>query len=357
MNSATGTQKSNQTISGCISKRIRRKALREPDLTLEDMLNLEISEQHASGIESTTNAVQKLNISKMETKPQQTKPKSKSRGSGTTCFNCGKSYPHPDEYPCLAKGKTHHTCGKKNHFQSVCRSGPKKPPAGATRNKKICAVQHAHTPIKQENSASSSSLSSESSSEIIFGIHKSDTSLSSKAKVKLNNHDIEMMTDSGASINIHDKETFEHTQRSQSLLQLTKAKDNAFAYCAQNPLQIIGKFDTTIETTKNMTVGTFYITEHSTGNLLSYKTATELALLKINVDRVQIDKSMQNPSSKEGNHKQHSHIPRDMSTRLIKEHSNLFQGVGKLKDAKIHVYIDENVCHVAQPAQRVPFHI
>ena len=140
-------------------------------------------------------------------------------------------------------------------------------------------------------------------------------------------------------------------------LQLTKANDYVFAYCAQNPLQIIGKFATTIETKKNVTAGTFYVTEHSTGNLLSYKIATELALLKINVDRVQIDKSMQNPSSKEGNHEQHSHIPHDMSTRLIKEHSNLFQGVGKLKDTKIHLHIDENVCPVAKPAQRLPFHI
>ena len=72
---------------------------------------------------------------------------------------------------------------------------------------------------------------------------------------------------------------------------------------------------------------------------------------------MRIDKSMQNPSSKKGNHEQHSHIPRDMSTRLIKEHSNLFQGVGKLKDAKIHLYIDENVRPVAQTARRLPFHM
>ena len=131
-------------------------------------------------------------------------------------FNCGKSYPHPDAYPCPAKGKRCRICGKKNHFQSVFKSGPKKPSVGKTRNTRIFAVQHAPTPIKQENPASSSSLSSKSSSEIVFGIHKTDTSLPPKAKVKLNNHDIEMMIDIGASIKILDNETFEHIQGSQS---------------------------------------------------------------------------------------------------------------------------------------------
>ena len=170
----------------------------------------------------------------METKPRQTVPKSKSRGLGTTCFNCGKSYPHPDEYPCPAKGKTCLTYEKKNHFQSVCKNGPKIPPASATRNKLIRSVQHAATPIKQENSASSSSHYSVSSSEIVFGIHKMDISMSPKAKVKLNNHDIEMMINSGASIKIRDNETFEHIQGSKSPLQLIKSKDNVFAYGAKN---------------------------------------------------------------------------------------------------------------------------
>ena len=42
---------------------------------------------------------------------------------------------------------------------------------------------------------------------------------------------------------------------------------------------------------------------------------------------------------------------------LINEYSELFEGIGKLKDKEIKLHIDESVPPVAQPYRRIPFHM
>ena len=39
---------------------------------------------------------------------------------GKRCFNCAGEYPHSSE--CPARGKICKSCGKENHFETVCRS-------------------------------------------------------------------------------------------------------------------------------------------------------------------------------------------------------------------------------------------
>ena len=43
--------------------------------------------------------------------------------------------------------------------------------------------------------------------------------------------------------------------------------------------------------------------------------------------------------------------------KLINEYSELFEGIGKLKDKDIKLHIDESVPPVAQPHRRIPFHM
>ena len=42
---------------------------------------------------------------------------------------------------------------------------------------------------------------------------------------------------------------------------------------------------------------------------------------------------------------------------LVREYSNLLEGIGKLKDRDIKLHIDESVPPVAQPHRRIPFHL
>ena len=67
------------------SSRLRKRALRDPDYTLDDMLidgrKTETIHAQCSGMESQFQAIQVNNITKK---------------SDSTCYNCGFSYPHKD---------------------------------------------------------------------------------------------------------------------------------------------------------------------------------------------------------------------------------------------------------------------
>lgn len=122
---------------------MRRKALGEPDLTLEALLDhgrtLEISEQQAGGIEQ--NAAGTVNTLHYNHK-QQSDFKTTSRTSNTQFRNCGEKYLHQGVRP--AKGKERRSCGKLNHYAKVCHSSIEKltlpfkhndPPIHKQRNK------------------------------------------------------------------------------------------------------------------------------------------------------------------------------------------------------------------------------
>ena len=138
---------------------------------------------------------------------------------------------------------------------------------------------------------------------------------------------------------------------------MNSSTSNIFAHASDTPLEIAGKFETEVETRHHVTLGIFYVANKSTGNLLSFQTATELNLLQVNIDHVQEENPAQHPSSTIHPIEAQSVLTGNLSSNLIKEHPKLFVGVGKLKYTQIKLHIDENVIPIAQPARRVPFHI
>ena len=114
-------------IQNCQSKRLRRYALREEALTLDNLLakahSLDASELQATGIEKSLNDAVNRVQQKSHTKPQLAKP----HQHPGTCRQCGLPWPHTTT-PCPAKGKTCRDCGKANHFAKMCRSKPRAKP-------------------------------------------------------------------------------------------------------------------------------------------------------------------------------------------------------------------------------------
>lgn len=51
----------------------------------------------------------------------------------------------------------------------------------------------------------------------------------------------------------------------------------------------------------------------------------------------------------------HSETP--ASQRLVNEYSDLFQGIGKLKDFQVKLHIGDTVQPVTQPNRRIPFYL
>ena len=115
-----------QIILSCSSSRLRRRALREPTITLKALLDLgramELSETQASGIESQSSTpFDEVNYTRASQRSPAREPISRS----STCGHCGNAYPHPqDQLSCPARGAECRACGKLNHFARVCRSKP-----------------------------------------------------------------------------------------------------------------------------------------------------------------------------------------------------------------------------------------
>jgi hypothetical protein len=99
-----------QIVCNGTSSRLRKKALKESNYSLKDMLidgqKSETCSAQASGMEEKFKDVQ---LNQVERKPAQSK-----------CYNCGFAYPHLDR-PCPAANSTCNSCGILGHFSRLCR--------------------------------------------------------------------------------------------------------------------------------------------------------------------------------------------------------------------------------------------
>ena len=108
-------------VIGCVDPRLQKQLLREADLNLLKALNIcraaEATKEQVKLLQagsipvSSTTAVHVVNNNVSGTAI---------RNKNTGCHCCGMKYPPKS---CPAYGKTCRTCGKPNHFASVCRSG------------------------------------------------------------------------------------------------------------------------------------------------------------------------------------------------------------------------------------------
>ena len=129
-----------QVIQHCSSSRLRKRALREPDKSLTEILtlgrSLELADHQAAVMQDDT--VNSINRNKSWKPPSKHKPEMhapKGRQPNpedrnptnnrqnfpnpqSTCRNCGGQYPHTTV--CPARGKICNYCKKPNHFKSVC---------------------------------------------------------------------------------------------------------------------------------------------------------------------------------------------------------------------------------------------
>ncbi|CAB4043628.1 Hypothetical predicted protein, partial [Paramuricea clavata] len=99
----------------------------------------------------------------------------------------------------------------------------------------------------------------------------------------------------------------------------------------------MGKCDCEVQTEKKFSVETFFVVKGMTGCLVSWKGSQTLGL-------VQVVQSVEQPR-------------KDKVESLVESYSDLFEGLGKLKGFQVCLHVENNVQPIAQPPQRVPFHV
>lgn len=366
---------------GTNSKQLRRYAFRHSKLTLSELLEygriMETAEKDARGIE-------KQRAQEIEDEVNAVRQNTTHKTTGNkTCFQCGYAWPHVSV--CPAKGKTCNKCKKPNHFARCCNM--KSPPSNKGPRDQGFTSSRTNFPrqnerIKQVEEQHEGETSNSDSDEFVYTVHDNmhDTSsdkvnlqnisdsptretvnnVSGKrnffTQIKVNDISIQVNIDSGASVNIIDGSTF--TKLSQSKpVHLKKSKIKLFAYGSTTPLDIRGHFEASAESAKKISLVTFYVINGNGGCLLSGNSAIDLGLLKLN--NVSDDTSLPNqPPTKSDEKPTPNNKPKPKPKRLrslFSKYDHLFQGVGKFKDYKVHLHIDQSVPPTVQQARKIPF--
>ena len=154
------------------------------------------------------------------------------------------------------------------------------------------------------------------------------------SRLEIDGEYLEMMLDSGASVNFIDEVTYERIYKGKAKT-LEQAKRQIFSYGSPTPL--LGTIQAKITAKSNTTSATLHVFIDSSGNLLRYDTAQRLGLLKI-VNQVGTEKTS----------------PQYLASG---EFDNLFGGIGKVKGKVVKLHIDPDVQPKQQPHRRIPFHV
>ena len=351
-----------QIILGCSSSRLRRRALRESTLTLDQLLShgraMETAEKQATHIEQTNEESHEINRAQQQQSQQRpAQPNPRETNRSRKCFNCGNNYPHLDGI-CPAKGKACRLCQKMNHFARCCRSTHRnvKPDTGVNNVEARTTAPQRQDPTSAStiNQGNPNPADSSSDDEYILSLGNSKTHAtkskvkSPKVHVKVRNMPTEMMIDTGASVDIIDEHAFARLQKysrktNRAPITLCKMNTKVYGYGADKPLPLVGKFDVEIESSTHIVVTTIYVMRGTGGLLLSYETALALNLVKLTINAT-------------GN--QQPEVPEENKLeQLLSKYDDRYHGVGKLKDCQVHLHINETVPPSAQPHRRIPFHL
>ena len=280
--------------------------------------SLEASKMEASGMErklpteeaNLISQKQQSKASRLMNKP--TPPNNK------TCQQCGLTWPH-NAKPCPAKGQVCHKCGKQNHFARMCLT-------------KVPQQQGQQSHVNQVTSDPDSSSDDEYLYVLSQDTHGSKIP---RMSVMINEIPVDMIIDTGASIDILD-ETAYHKFNYSRKITLKPSTKQLFAYGSKSQLHVIGSFEATVTFRSNRTVSTLHVLQGSHGSLLSYSTAVALGILDIQLHHI-------------------SSTP--ICEQLFRQYTSLFEGISKLKGIKVQLHIDTKVTPVAQKARQIPFHL
>ena len=138
--------------------------------------------------------------------------------------------------------------------KSVAAKQEKHPNKDTTRSKRPVH------PLKDSTPANESDSDSEG---YLYNVRTNKTPV---VWVKVRKHLFDATIDTGATLNVIDRQTYEKMDG----VHLRKTKVKAFAYTAEEPVKFIGKFEAVVETWKRVAVTTFHVAEKpDSGNLIS----------------------------------------------------------------------------------------
>lgn len=320
-----------QVIDKCSSNALRRRLLREKDLTLPVLQEIarvmETADYQAERMEKLTiNAVRKKcdksgdkSVRSRFTKHQSQSPRDE---HSIKCYRCGRAG-HMSRECTVTKNKKCNNCGKEGHFAKMCKT------------KRMHKVNRVTTTETHQGP-------SDSEDDHVFTLN--DCAAEGTLSILIDDQPVDMLIDSGASCNIVTESKFEQL-KSKSYIKLQRPEKRVYPFGSTTPLHVKGIFTAEFkanETSETITA-TVQVIEEVQICVLGRHTAVKLGLLHIgpieHVNTIQ---------------------PQDttaFTADIEDKYKDCFQGLGKLKDFQLKLHVDDSVQPVAQPVRRIPFSV
>ncbi len=349
---ATQDEIRDQVIAKCKSSKLRKRLLQEPDLTLNKVITIgklmeqsdhqakKIEQQNCAGssdaMKESFSDLNKMKSRNFQHKGRQTGPKAQNyTPRKQQCGRCG-SKNHQSRECKVTKGKKCMKCGILGHFAKYCKT-------------KTVTKSEKHQ-VKANEVRTESSSDDEA---FVFKIGNKDRPIYT---VNVDSTPINMLIDSGSTLNILDEISFKKLKTKPNL---EDSKTKIFTYQAKEPLKLKGTFIAHTEAFGKETDAKFYVTEGTGGSLLGQKTAEKLEILRVGPaqDSDSDSSSLKYNSVNEiSQDKQSTHKIDPKIQKVLDNNKEVFEGMGKFKDYKLKLHIDENVTPVQQPIRRLPYH-
>ena len=188
--------------------------------------------------------------------------------------------------------------------------------------------------------------------------------------VDIENVKVKVLVDSGASVNIMNRRTFEGlNERLKYTINLKKSKSKVVTYGSTEPnLKILGEAEFLVETKNKFVTTKFVIVDTEHKNILSGATAITLGILyfrkptSVNTCRDSKNKtSINSHEQATGDYKVTQEnigegVPKRLQPLINKYKNTVFSTkIGKIKGHQVKLHINLDVPPVAQKERRIPF--
>ena len=202
-------------------------------------------------------------------------------------------------------------------------------------------TQHGHHKESRNSQQHIRSVEQESSDEddpLVFIVGKQQQTF----PVTINNTQIDMIIDSGATVNIIDEPTYKNITNPPPLKQTTT---RIFSYQSDNPIDLLGHFTANISCNNKTQNPKICVVKGRWGSLLGMTSAEALDVLR----------ARPSPSENIANIQTNNNMP-ESTKAILNEHSSIFSGTGLLKNFQLKLHIDPSIPPVQQPIRRIPYH-
>lgn len=289
-----------QFLDQCSSKSLRRRLLREQNLKLSDLLSIaraaEAADNQASSMEMSNSPSfsvndvrarqhphpppagesQHFSSQRSFPPPRRGNPREEGGNHGydnqnpsqqaLRCTNCGLNGHRARDPSCLAQGQQCRQCQIIGHFSRVCRSSALH----------TVAVDRIHSGIPDERSMNVP----RDDDETVFTVGGLET----PTRVDIVDIGVDMLIDTGSSVNIIDSSTYNwmRGRTSSNDIRLAPSYARLFPYGVKTPLPVRGEFHAPIScSTGASTTARFIVVEGNSGSILGKATAIVLRLVKL----------------------------------------------------------------------------